>query len=166
MITGHYRVAAAGSAKRTGWAGQARPDPCLGRDMFDGQRGAALPGDPPMAGVTELTSSSVWAARLSEARASIRVMFEDDPQVLYRIFEGRKAKALLYIGVTNSLPRRMGEHQADKERRSSHRGGCRASRLRAGLPVLRRRKSTFVYGIEDDAREVIDHIVRYLADRV
>jgi putative flavoprotein involved in K+ transport len=32
-----------------------------------------------------------------------------------------------------------------------------------GLPVLRRRKSTFIYGIEDDAREVIDHLGRYLA---
>jgi putative flavoprotein involved in K+ transport len=31
-----------------------------------------------------------------------------------------------------------------------------------GLPVLRRRKSSFIYGIEDDAREVIDHLVRYL----
>jgi putative flavoprotein involved in K+ transport len=33
-----------------------------------------------------------------------------------------------------------------------------------GLPVLRRRKSTFIHGIEDDAREVIDHLSRYLAD--
>ena len=32
-----------------------------------------------------------------------------------------------------------------------------------GLPVLRRRKSTFIYGIEDDAREVIGHLARYLA---
>jgi putative flavoprotein involved in K+ transport len=31
-----------------------------------------------------------------------------------------------------------------------------------GLPVLRRRKSTFIYGIEDDAREVIDHLARYV----
>jgi putative flavoprotein involved in K+ transport len=31
-----------------------------------------------------------------------------------------------------------------------------------GLPVLRRRKSTFMYGIEDDAREVIDHLVGHL----
>ena len=31
-----------------------------------------------------------------------------------------------------------------------------------GLPVLRRRKSTFLYGIEDDAREVIDRLARYL----
>ena len=34
-----------------------------------------------------------------------------------------------------------------------------------GLPVLRRRKSTFICGIEDDAREVIDHLTRYLAAR-
>jgi len=34
-----------------------------------------------------------------------------------------------------------------------------------GLPVLRRRKSTFIHGIEDDAREVIDHLTRYLATR-
>jgi putative flavoprotein involved in K+ transport len=34
-----------------------------------------------------------------------------------------------------------------------------------GLPVLRRRRSTFICGIEDDAREVIDHLTRYLAVR-
>jgi putative flavoprotein involved in K+ transport len=34
-----------------------------------------------------------------------------------------------------------------------------------GLPVLRRRKSSFIYGIVDDAREVIDHLARYLARR-
>jgi putative flavoprotein involved in K+ transport len=34
-----------------------------------------------------------------------------------------------------------------------------------GLPVLRRRKSTFIHGIEDDARDVIDHLSGYLADR-
>jgi putative flavoprotein involved in K+ transport len=32
-----------------------------------------------------------------------------------------------------------------------------------GLPVLRRRKSSFIFGIEDDAREVIDHLTRHLA---
>jgi putative flavoprotein involved in K+ transport len=32
-----------------------------------------------------------------------------------------------------------------------------------GLPVLRRRNSTFIYGIDDDAREVIDHLSGYLA---
>jgi putative flavoprotein involved in K+ transport len=31
-----------------------------------------------------------------------------------------------------------------------------------GLPVLRRRRSTFMCGIEDDAREVIEHLARYL----
>ena len=34
-----------------------------------------------------------------------------------------------------------------------------------GLPVLRRRKSTFISGIEDDAREVIDHLTRHLTVR-
>jgi putative flavoprotein involved in K+ transport len=34
-----------------------------------------------------------------------------------------------------------------------------------GLPVLRRRRSSFICGIEDDAREVIDHLTRYLAAR-
>jgi putative flavoprotein involved in K+ transport len=32
-----------------------------------------------------------------------------------------------------------------------------------GLPVLRRRKSSFIHGIEDDARDVIDHLAGYLA---
>jgi putative flavoprotein involved in K+ transport len=32
-----------------------------------------------------------------------------------------------------------------------------------GLPVLRRRKSTFIHGIADDAREVIHHLAGYLA---
>jgi putative flavoprotein involved in K+ transport len=32
-----------------------------------------------------------------------------------------------------------------------------------GLPVLRRRKSSFIHGVEDDARELIDHLAGYLA---
>lgn len=32
-----------------------------------------------------------------------------------------------------------------------------------GLPVLRRRKSTFIHGIEDDAREVVGHLAGHLA---
>jgi putative flavoprotein involved in K+ transport len=32
-----------------------------------------------------------------------------------------------------------------------------------GLPVLRRRKSTFIHGIEDDARDVVGHLAGYLA---
>jgi putative flavoprotein involved in K+ transport len=32
-----------------------------------------------------------------------------------------------------------------------------------GLPVLRRRKSTFIHGIEDDARDVIDHLATSLS---
>jgi putative flavoprotein involved in K+ transport len=32
-----------------------------------------------------------------------------------------------------------------------------------GLPVLRRRKSTFIHGAGDDARDLIEHLARYLA---
>ena len=32
-----------------------------------------------------------------------------------------------------------------------------------GLPVLRRRKSSFIHGAEDDARDLIEHLVGYLA---
>jgi len=32
-----------------------------------------------------------------------------------------------------------------------------------GLPVLRRRKSTFIHGAEDDARDIVDHLAGYLA---
>jgi putative flavoprotein involved in K+ transport len=32
-----------------------------------------------------------------------------------------------------------------------------------GLPVLRRRKSSFIHGVEDDARDLMDHLASYLA---
>ncbi len=53
----------------------------------------------------------------------------------------------------------------DAKGRLNHEGGVVDSPglYALGLPVLRRRKSTFIYGIEDDAREVIDHLARYLA---
>jgi putative flavoprotein involved in K+ transport len=31
-----------------------------------------------------------------------------------------------------------------------------------GLPVLRRRKSTFIHGAEDDARDIVAHLAGYL----
>jgi len=53
----------------------------------------------------------------------------------------------------------------DAKRRLRHDGGVVDSpgMYALGLPVLRRRKSTFIHGIEDDAREVIDHLSGYLA---
>ena len=53
----------------------------------------------------------------------------------------------------------------DKKGQLRHEGGVVDSPglYALGLPVLRRRKSTFIYGIEDDAREVIDHLAGYLA---
>lgn len=48
----------------------------------------------------------------------------------------------------------------DAKGRLTHDGGVVDSPglYALGLPVLRRRKSTFIHGIEDDAREVIDHL--------
>ena len=53
----------------------------------------------------------------------------------------------------------------DEKGRLRHEGGVADSPglYALGLPVLRRRKSTFIHGIEDDAREVIDHLAGYLA---
>ena len=31
-----------------------------------------------------------------------------------------------------------------------------------GLPLMRRRKSSFIFGIEDDARDITEHLVNYL----
>jgi putative flavoprotein involved in K+ transport len=52
----------------------------------------------------------------------------------------------------------------DEKGRLRHEGGVVDSPglYALGLPVLRRRKSTFIYGIEDDAREVIAHLAGYL----
>ena len=55
----------------------------------------------------------------------------------------------------------------DEKGRLRHEGGAVDSPglYVLGLPVLRRRRSTFIHGIEDDAREVIDHLAGYLATR-
>jgi putative flavoprotein involved in K+ transport len=53
----------------------------------------------------------------------------------------------------------------DPKGRLEHEGGTVASpgMYALGLPVLRRRKSTFLHGIADDAQEVVDHLAGYLA---
>jgi putative flavoprotein involved in K+ transport len=55
----------------------------------------------------------------------------------------------------------------DAKGQLDHEGGVAGSPglYALGLPVLRRRRSTFICGIEDDAREVIDHLTRFLAAR-
>jgi putative flavoprotein involved in K+ transport len=52
----------------------------------------------------------------------------------------------------------------DQKGRLRHDGGVLEGEglYALGLPVLRRRKSTFIHGIEDDAREVVEHLVGYL----
>ncbi|MEU4512175.1 NAD(P)-binding domain-containing protein [Nonomuraea wenchangensis] len=53
----------------------------------------------------------------------------------------------------------------DAKGRLRHDGGVAGSPglYALGLPLLRRRRSTFIHGIEDDAREVIAHLARHLA---
>jgi len=53
----------------------------------------------------------------------------------------------------------------DAKGRLEHDGGVLGSPglYALGLPVLRRRKSTFIHGIEDDARDVVEHLSRHLA---
>ena len=54
----------------------------------------------------------------------------------------------------------------DEKGHLRHDGGvvCEAPGIYAlGLPVLRRRKSSFIHGVEDDARELIEHLAAYLA---
>jgi putative flavoprotein involved in K+ transport len=55
----------------------------------------------------------------------------------------------------------------DEKGRLRHEGGVvEAPGMYAlGLPVLRRRNSTFICGAGDDARDVIDHLAGYLATR-
>jgi putative flavoprotein involved in K+ transport len=53
----------------------------------------------------------------------------------------------------------------DRKGRLVHDGGLTPVPLlyAIGLPVLRRRKSTFIHGAEDDARDVVEHLARSLA---
>jgi putative flavoprotein involved in K+ transport len=59
----------------------------------------------------------------------------------------------------------LGVPVTDAKGQLRHEGGVvdRPGLYALGLPVLRRRKSTFICGIEDDAREVTDHLAGYLA---
>jgi putative flavoprotein involved in K+ transport len=51
----------------------------------------------------------------------------------------------------------------DPKGRLRHEGGIVEPGLYAiGLPVLRRRKSSFIHGAEDDARDIVDHLAQHL----
>lgn len=52
----------------------------------------------------------------------------------------------------------------DRKGRLVHDGGVVASPglYTLGLPLMRRRKSSFIYGIEDDARDITDHLAGFL----
>ncbi|HET8588111.1 MAG TPA: NAD(P)-binding domain-containing protein [Nakamurella sp.] len=53
----------------------------------------------------------------------------------------------------------------DRKGQLRHHGGIVTGSpglYRIGLPVLRRRKSSFIHGAEDDARDIIDHLAAHL----
>jgi putative flavoprotein involved in K+ transport len=56
----------------------------------------------------------------------------------------------------------------DRKGRIRHEGGVvdMPGMYVLGLPMLRRRKSSFIHGIEDDARELMAHLADYLEDDV
>jgi len=60
----------------------------------------------------------------------------------------------------------LGVPVLDGKGRLQHDGGvvtAAPGMYAVGLPVLRRRKSTFIHGAEDDARDVVAHLAAYLA---
>jgi putative flavoprotein involved in K+ transport len=62
----------------------------------------------------------------------------------------------------------LGLPALDRKGQLRHEGGVITDSPGAyaiGLPVLRRRKSTFIHGAEDDAREIVEHLAGYLAHR-
>ena len=52
----------------------------------------------------------------------------------------------------------------DRKGHLQHDGGIVASpgMYVLGLPLMRRRKSSFIFGIEDDARDIAEHLIQYL----
>jgi putative flavoprotein involved in K+ transport len=52
----------------------------------------------------------------------------------------------------------------DRKGRLDHDGGvvCLPGLYAMGLPLMRRRKSSFIYGVEDDARDITAHLVQFL----
>ena len=70
---------------------------------------------------------------------------------------GRPASARTTAGSTSPSWTRRGTCATTAAWSSTAREWCVL-----GLPVLRRRKSSFIYGAEDDARELVDHLAGYL----
>ena len=59
----------------------------------------------------------------------------------------------------------LGVPVVDRKGHLRHEGGIVDSPglYAIGLPILRRRKSTFIHGAEDDARDIVNHLADYLA---
>ena len=56
----------------------------------------------------------------------------------------------------------------DRKGQLRHEGGVVAypGLYALGLPLMRRRKSSFIFGIEDDAKDIVDHLAAYLDNHI
>jgi putative flavoprotein involved in K+ transport len=115
-----------------------------------------------------LTAFDEWAGeRDVEADAPERFAPTHAPSSARLQFDLRSGEIRTIIWATGFRPdyRWLDVPVLDPKGRLRHDGGVVDSpgMYALGLPVLRRRKSTFIHGIEDDSRDLIDHLARHLA---
>jgi putative flavoprotein involved in K+ transport len=116
-----------------------------------------------------LDSFDEWAARRSELDVAPPERFEPTrapaaPRLGLDLTSGEIRSIVWATGFRPDY-RWLDVPVLDRKGRLIHDGGVvsGAPRLYAiGLPVLRRRKSTFIHGAEDDARDLVEHLVRSL----
>jgi putative flavoprotein involved in K+ transport len=116
-----------------------------------------------------LDSFDEWAARRSELDVAPPERFEPTraPAATRLGLDLTSGEIRTIVWATGFRPdyRWLDVPVLDRKGRLIHDGGVvrGAPRLYAiGLPVLRRRKSTFIHGAEDDARDLVEHLVRSL----
>ena len=110
-----------------------------------------------------LNTIDQWAG-LDEGPRPEPTRVDDDPRVLIDL---RRASTRC-CGPPGSGPTTRGWTSTVLDRKGEirHEGGVvtRSPGLyRVGLNFLRRRKSSFIHGAEDDAREIVEHLVGHLA---
>ncbi|MGZ8688524.1 MAG: NAD(P)-binding domain-containing protein [Gaiellaceae bacterium] len=106
------------------------------------------------------------AGRDGEVDGSGRLAPTEVPQSARLALDLRSGEIRAVVWATGYRPdyRWLDVPVLDAKGRLRHDGGVVDSPglYALGLPVLRRRKSTFIHGIEDDARDVVEHLVGYL----
>jgi putative flavoprotein involved in K+ transport len=109
-----------------------------------------------------------WAERAADVEAGPPERFEptrvpNAPRLSFDLASGEIRSIVWATGFKPDY-RWLDVPVLDRKGRLLHDGGVVAApRLYAiGLPVLRRRKSTFIHGAEDDARDIVEHLAKSL----